>query len=191
MALPEYPDWEHPHMPVEDYLILDKKSQKIKYEYFDGELRMLAGGSSNHSAIAANLITILGTALKKTPCIVYTSDIRIKLSNSRYVHPDIVVSCDLRDNNKQGNIQHPRIVIEVLSPSTEKVDRGAKLRYYQEFPTIGDYLMVDSRKQKVEHYHKENTKTWLLTTHEKGDILELTNFNIELPLDDIYAKTHL
>lgn len=78
MALSEYPDWEYPYMPVEDYLLLDKKSKNIKYEYWDGQLYMLAGGSSNHSAIATNLARELGIALKKTPCIVYNSDVHIK-----------------------------------------------------------------------------------------------------------------
>ena len=92
MALPEYP-----FMDVEDYLALDEKARSVKYEYVDGRLRMLAGGSPDHSIIATNIVGILYGALRKTPCTVYNSDVHFKFSESRYFHPDVTVGCDERD----------------------------------------------------------------------------------------------
>lgn len=92
MALPEYP-----MISVEDYLMLDHNSKDARYEYLDGELRMLAGGSVYHPLIAANVTGLLYGHLRGKPCRVYNSDIRLQLSQSRYVYPDVTVSCDQRD----------------------------------------------------------------------------------------------
>ena len=103
-------------MDVEDYLILDKNSKDACYEYLDGEVRMLAGGSPDHSIMIANLTAAVKGPLKGGQCRVYNSDVRLQLSETRYVHPDIVVSCDQRDRSQKEVIRYPRIVIEVLSP---------------------------------------------------------------------------
>jgi Uma2 family endonuclease len=137
-------------MDVEDYLALDEKARSVKYEYLDGRLRMLAGGSPDHSIIAANIVGILYGALRKTPCTVYNSDIHFKLSESRYVHPDVTVGCDERDRGKRDSIQYPRLVIEVLSPGTENVDKGEKLEMYLDHPSIEEYILVASQKKIVE-----------------------------------------
>ena len=109
MALPP-----NPLMDVEDYLKLDQNSKNARYEYLDGELRMLAGGSTYHSAIIANLTAILGRALENGPCWVYNSDIRVKLSESRYVYPNVSVSCDQRDKELDDTIHFPCMAVEVL-----------------------------------------------------------------------------
>src|SRR5919197_1359908 len=100
---------DYPYINVEDYLALDAAAQSVRYEYIDGRLRMQAGGSPDHSIIATNLAAILNYALRKTPCIVYNSDIRFKINEYRYLHPDITISCDHRDRNQKENIQYPRL----------------------------------------------------------------------------------
>ena len=117
MALPR-----NPSMTVEEYLQLDKQSTEAKYEYIDGHVRMLAGGTPNHAKISANLIVALGGLLAHRSCGVYTSDVRVRLSETRFVYPDITVSCDGRDQTQEETIQYPKIVVEVLSPSTERYE---------------------------------------------------------------------
>ena len=140
MALPD-----GPFMSVDDYITLDDISKEARYEYLDGELLMLAGGSNDHSIIAANLIGILQQALEENPCRVYTLDIRFQLSERRYVHPDTAVSCDQNDIEQEYNINSPSFVAEVLSPTTETIDRGKKAIYYRESASIQEYLSHSER----------------------------------------------
>jgi len=128
---------EYPNIHIDDYLTLDQSSQNARYEYLEGELRMLAGGSTDHSTITTNLTGILHRLLEDETCKVYNSDMQLQLSVSRYVYPDITVTCDPRDQEPEDNrIRYPSVVVEVLSPSTEVTDRGKKLLYYQAHPTI-------------------------------------------------------
>src|SRR5437762_12214632 len=110
---------KYPVMDVEDYLILNRSSKSARYEYLDGEIRMLAGGSPDHSIIIANLTATIKGPLQGSPCRVYNSDVQLQLSKNRYVYPDITVSCDQRDQNQQEMRHYPRLVVEVLSPTTE------------------------------------------------------------------------
>lgn len=185
MALPQYPQ-----IDVGDYLILDRNSQ-MRYEYLDGELRMLAGGSTYHSRITINFASTIQQLLgDDSPCVVFSSDIRLQLSESRYVHPDITVSCDSRDHELDEIIQFPRLVVEVLSPGTEATDRGKKFLYYRECLTIQEYVMVDSLSVQVEVYHRDNEK-WTLSTFGPGSEVRLESLNIQFPIDAIYRGMKL
>lgn len=184
----EYPQF--PHMDVEDYLLLDNTSKTVKYEYLDGELRMLAGGSPDHAIIGNNMSGMLYGALRKKPCIVYSPDIRFNLSKSCYVHPDVTVSCDSRDRGKKDNIQYPCLIIEVLSPSTEAIDRGEKLEYYLEYPSLEEYVLIGSQKKSVEVYRREKD-SWRLRIYKPGSTIHLQSIDVEVAFDDIYEKTSL
>ena len=94
-------------MSVEDYLILSRNSKDTRYEYLDGDLRMLAGGSPDHSIIIANLTATIKGPLKGSQCRVYNSDVQLKLSEKRYVFPDITISCDERDRNRKKRYATP------------------------------------------------------------------------------------
>ena len=98
---------KYPVMDVEDYLILNRSSKSARYEYLDGELRMLAGGSPDHSIIIANLTATIKGPLRGSQCRVYNSDVQLQLSAKRYVYLDITVSCDERDRNQKETIRTP------------------------------------------------------------------------------------
>lgn len=183
MALPEYP-----YIDLEDYFMLDNTVKSARYEYVDGTVRMLAGGSPNHSIIANNIASLLNYALRKQPCIVYNPDVRVQLSPTRYFHPDVTVGCDPRDLEKENGIEHPRILVEVLSPSTEAIDRGEKLNLYLECPTVEEYLLVGSQKKSVEIYHREKNN-WSLSVYKAGTIIHLNSIDVDIPFDEIYEKT--
>lgn len=181
---------DDPFVDVEDYLLVDTTSKTAKYEYLDGTLYMLAGESNNHSIIAANLTAILNYALRKKSCIVYSSDVRVKLSESRYVHPDVTISYDERDSQAVNHIQYPRTVIEVLSPSTEAKDKGEKLFAYLECPSLEEYILVDSKKKFVEVYHKDKNR-WTSAISQSDDVILLQSIDLEISIEDIYAKTSI
>jgi Uma2 family endonuclease len=182
---------EYPNIHVDDYLTLDQSSQNARYEYLEGELRMLVGGSADHSTITTNLTGILHRLLEDETCKVYNSDMQLQLSTSHYVYPDITVTCDPRDQEPEDNrIHYPSVVAEVLSPSTEVTDRGKKLLYYQAHPTIQEYILANSQSILIEIYRCEKNK-WTFSTYRLGDTITLESIGVEFSVSDVYKKTSL
>jgi Uma2 family endonuclease len=182
---------EYPNITIDDYLTLDQNSQNARYEYLEGELRMLAGGSANHSIITTNLTGMLYGLLKDGPCLVLNNDMKLQLSESRYVYPDITITCDPRDQAPEDEMTHfPSVVVEVLSPSTVSVDRGKKLLYYQAHQTIQAYLLVDSQSILIEAYQREKGR-WTFSTYGLEDELEVVCLGIRFSVSDVYKKTSL
>ncbi|HAE84042.1 MAG TPA: hypothetical protein DCK85_11685 [Ktedonobacter sp.] len=177
-------------MDVEDYLILNRNSKSTRYEYLDGEIKMLAGGSPDHSIIIANLTATIKGPLKGSQCRVYNSDVQLQLSEKRYVFPDITVSCDQRDRNQKEKIHYPHVVVEVLSPTTEATDRGKKAAYYRACPTIQEYIMVDSAEVLVE-VHRREEERWTINTFEPGETVRLESLGIHFPIEEAYEGTSL
>jgi Uma2 family endonuclease len=127
-----------------EYLAWEEQ-QEIRYEYVDGEVYAMTGGTINHSQIAANLITILKNHLRGSGCRVLTSDAKVQtLAANSYSYPDVSVTCDERDRNASKYISHPCLIIEILSPSTEAYDRGNKFRRYRRSTSLQEYVLVST-----------------------------------------------
>lgn len=183
--------YDYPNITIEDYQIINHNSQSARYEYLEGELRMLAGGSADHSTIIANLTGILYGLLRDGPCKTYNSDMQLQLSEARYVYPDVTVTCDPRDEAPEDNKTHyPTVVIEVLSPGTEIADRGKKLLYYQAHPTIQEYMLADSQSILIEVYRREETR-WSFSTYKREDEVQLESLGIQFSVRDVYERTGL
>lgn len=174
----------HPATSLEDYLQLDRNSSEARYEYIDGHIRMLAGGTPDHAKISANMIGTLYGLLES----VYTSDVRVCLSETRYVYPDVSVSCDTRDQERGDMLSSPCLIIEVLSPSTEGYDRGRKMAYYRECPTVREYVLVDSVRPSIEVFKRESGKLWTYYAFGPGDEVELASLGLRFPLAKIYRN---
>lgn len=181
MALPHDP-W----MSVEEYLQLDRSSIETRYEYIDGYVRMLAGGTLDHATIGANIISILRRSLRGSPCRVFTSDARVRISRTRFVYPDASVSCDEQDRGQNDNVQSPRLVVEVLSPSTEGYDRGRKFSFYRECPAIQEYLLIDAQRPMLEVYRREKHDFWILRAYHMEEEVELTNLGVHFAVSEVY-----
>jgi Uma2 family endonuclease len=181
MALPH-----NPSMSVEEYLQLDRSSLETRYEYIDGYVTMLAGGTLDHATIGANIISILRRSLRGSSCRVFTSDARVRISRTRFVYPDASVSCDEQDRGQSDNVQSPRLVVEVLSPSTEGYDRGRKFGFYRECPTIQEYLLIDAQRPMLEVYRRERHDLWLLRAYRLDEEVELTNLGVRFPVSAVY-----
>lgn len=177
---------EHtPTMSVEEYFRLEENNPDTRYEYLDGYVYMMSGGSANHATIGGNIHTILKSLLRGGPCRTYNSDMKVRVSENRYFHPDVTVSCDARDRGTADFIQSPRLVVEVPSPTTEAFDRGRKLQCYTTCPRIEEYLLVDPRSMRIEIYRKEQKK-WIYDAFEAGDEVELTSLGVRFPVIDAY-----
>ena len=111
---------EHPQsMTVEEYFQLEESDPDTRYEYMDGQIYAMAGGTANHDTIKSNMQRILWNLLRGSPCRVYSSDMKVFISEKRYFHPDVIVTCNPHDRGTVKAIQSPRLVVEVLSPGTE------------------------------------------------------------------------
>src|SRR5713226_6653911 len=119
------------HMTVQEYFRLDYAYPDAKYEYQDGMIRLMSGGSKAHEDIALNIRLALRIQFQSGPCSVQGSDMRVQVAEGTYFLPDVTLTCDVADRQLTTTlIRSPRVVIEVLSPSTEKTDRTSKLKAY-------------------------------------------------------------
>jgi len=179
------------HITVKEYLDLDQSSPDAKYEYIDGiayDIRgpqALAGGTRAHGRIALNIAILCDRLLTGSSCQVFTSDVRVQLSASRYVYPDITISCESADW-QDNTIYDPRVVIEVLSPSTEAYDRGKKFAYYQQLASLQEYVLVSIQRQAVEVFTRTGNG-WHYQLYGSGESVHLPGLAISLPLTDVYV----
>ncbi|HYL44346.1 MAG TPA: Uma2 family endonuclease [Ktedonobacteraceae bacterium] len=171
---------------VEEYFALEESNPETRYEYIDGYVYMMAGGTVNHDTIKSNLERILWNLLRGSKCRTYSSDMRVSVSETRYYHPDVTVSCDQRNRGASKMVQFPRVVVEVLSPSTETTDRREKLKDYLACPTIEEYLLVDAQSLSIEIYQKEGQK-WVYEMFKANDEIELTSLGVHFPLTAAYV----
>ncbi|HTK10103.1 MAG TPA: Uma2 family endonuclease [Ktedonobacteraceae bacterium] len=184
---------EHPQqqkISVEEYLKLDQTSE-IRYEYIDGYAYALAGGTAAHSLLAVNMIHLLNEQLQSGPCRVFNSDMRVQLSRRRYVYPDVVVSCDVADSEGLNEIlRSPHLIVEILSPTTELYDRVQKFSYYQELPSMQEYMLISTQRQMVEIYRR-NGATWTYRRYYPGQTVELESLDIHIPFTAIYERVRV
>lgn len=173
---------------VEEYFELCRNNPDQHYEYIDGQVTMLAGGKLNHSRIAKNIIVALDILFHDGTCQAFTSDAVVKISSTRYVLPDVAITCDERDHQNNDYIQYPCVLFEVLSLSTEARDRGQKLNWYRACPTVKEYVLVNTREPLIELYRREKHPMWSYHTFEENDELTLTSLNITLPVRTIYRN---
>lgn len=178
-----------PLMTVEEYLALERSSEE-RYEYIDGRVHLMAGGTTTHGALGLAVGSIFRALLRGGSCRVYPSDVRVRISPTRYVYPDVSVSCDERDRRQVEEVRAPRVIVEVLSPSTEGYDRGDKSGYYRACPTIEEYLLVNARRAEIELYRRSGG-FWALHTFGPNDEIELMSLGIRFPVSEVYEGIDL
>ena len=172
-------------MTVEEYFQLEENEPETRYEYIDGNVYAMAGGTANHDTIKSNIQRILWSLLRGSSCRVYSSDMKVYVSEERYFHPDVTVTCDPRDRGTVKAIQSPSFIVEVLSPSTELIDRTWKLKNYCAHLTIEEYVLVDSQSFKIESYHKEQNK-WIYEAFENTDDIPLHSLGVSFSFAEAY-----
>jgi Uma2 family endonuclease len=180
-----------PHyMTVEEWRELERSNPDAKYEYIDGQAYLMSGGSLAHSRISGNALRALEDALASDTCYVYNSDASVCPAESRYTYPDISVSCDPGDQptTEKLQVQAPRVVVEVLSDSTEGKDRIRKANLYHACPTIQEYVLIATKYQAVEIQRRSGDE-WTLHLFGPDDEIELASLGIRFPLSVLYRGT--
>jgi Uma2 family endonuclease len=173
-------------MTIAEYLEWESR-QEVRHEYVNGEVYAMTGGTIPHNDIALNLYTALRPHLRSRGCRINVSDVKVEVSpTSPYYYPDIIVSCDPRDLNARKFIQSPKLIVEVLSPSTEAKDRGEKFTYYQTMPSLQEYVLISSEKIAVECYRRGEGRMWLYYPYRAGDVISLSSVEFECPIALLY-----
>jgi Uma2 family endonuclease len=175
-----------------DYLAGERVSQQ-KHEYLAGVVHMMAGTSIGHDRIAGNIYRHLGNQLEGHPCEAFTSDVKVRIRAQAaefFYYPDVTVDCSTQGNSSLF-AEAPRVIFEVLSPDTERVDRGEKLRNYQALPTLEVYGLVDQYHVAVTLYRRAGDDWVCEFLTEKTDVIALPGIGCELPLAAIYERTRL
>jgi len=175
-------------LSYEEYLELEERSDE-RHFYWDGEIFAMSGASEPHNVIETSLVIALSGALKGHPCRPYTGNLRLRSLRqpTRSAYADAVVVCG-KPNKHPGDrhaTSNPTVVFEVLSPSTERFDRGEKFAWYRSFDTLRSYVLVSQERVSVEHFHREGD-LWTLRVHGPGDQLTLPELEVSLPVDAFY-----
>src|SRR2546421_6557297 len=174
-------------MSFEQYLLLVSNSDR-RYECYYGEVRLMAGGSSNHATIALNFGVALDQALGDDAlCRPYVTDKLVRLTPTKTVIPDVVVSCDTADHGDSQIIDSPVLVVEVLSRSTEMTDRFVKLALYQAKESIQEIIFISQIIQRVEVFSRSATG-WIYHQYGTGQSFFLKSLDIEIEVRQLYRR---
>ncbi|MBD2233057.1 Uma2 family endonuclease [Phormidium tenue] len=165
--------------------------QELRYEYFDGDVFAMAGGSLPHADIALNIASLLRSQLRGR-CKVRNSDAKVGITdNGPFVYPDISVTCDDRDRTAQKFSRYPCLIVEVISPSTEAYDRGGKFALYRRLETLQEYVLVGSESKTVEIFRRDAQGNWMFIPHQENDEIQLTSVGVTVSMAEIYADVVL
>jgi len=181
------PSWVSP----EQYLEAERRAE-TKSEYFAGQVFPMPGASLRHNQIVVNLVAGLHAALAGGECQVLPSDMRLKIpATGMYTYPDVTVVCgepQLEDAHFD-TLLNPTLLIEVLSESTERYDRGRKAEHYRSIASLQEYLLVSQQEPRIERYRRHSAHEWLLSEAIGTDgVVELSSIGCALPLRGIYGR---
>lgn len=180
-----------PDISPEEYLARERVAE-TKSEYFNGETFAMSGASPAHAVIVLNVGAELRAQLRQRACTVYTSDLRVKVSpTGLYAYPDVVVVCGEPrfDDEQRDTLVNPKLIVEVLSKSTEDYDRGRKFEHYRSIDAFAEYVLIAQDKPHVEHFFRQPDNRWLLSeTRNLSDRIEVASIGAYLALADVYEK---
>lgn len=176
-------------MTLEEYLEFDYNAEG-RYEYFDGEVIEMSGGTLEHSLLGSQINFLLRRELNPKGCLVFQSDVRIKVpAMLPYRFGDVSALCGkpiYEDLGKSRLLVNPTLIVEVLSPSTENYDREEKFKAYKSIESLREYILVSQVKKFVTLFAKHNEKFWFQSEYVEGETLKIESLDCQLSVDEIY-----
>ncbi len=171
------------------YLAFERSSTR-KHEYFDGEIVAMSGGTVAHNLISGNMFASLHTQLRGAGCRAFTSDLRLKvMATGLHTYPDVTVVCGHFQfvDESRDTLMNPVVIIEVLSPSTERYDRGMKFQNYRTIATLQEYILIAQDKPQIEHYVRQASGRWIFEeAQEVTELITLPSIHCRLAMSDVY-----
>ncbi|MEE9356559.1 MAG: Uma2 family endonuclease [Methylococcaceae bacterium] len=179
------------NLPISSEQYLDGELEaETKHEYIDGEVNAMAGAGDAHAAVSGNAFALIKSHLRGSGCRTYFADMKVRIGKDEaFFYPDVMVCCDPTDQLPEQNYvkNSPKLIIEVLSPSTENKDRGKKFILYRKLPSLEEYVLIDPREYYVEMYRRQADKQWMLFSHEGAEsLLEFASIGLRCTLVDLY-----
>ncbi|MDB9317081.1 Uma2 family endonuclease [Nodularia spumigena] len=182
---------EESYMSPQEYLEWEE-TQEVKYEYINGEVFAMTGGTIPHTTIALNLAAALKGHLRGGKCRAFMADAKLGVSeNGPFHYPDVMVSCHPRDKKAIKFIQYPCLIVEVLSPGTEAYDRGGKFTQYRRIATLQEYVLIDAQKMSLDCFRLNDRGLWELHPYAEGDEVHLSSVDFRFPLSLVYEDVEL
>ena len=179
------------HYSFAEYLALEEQAE-YKSEYFDGRIVAMAGASANHNRISGNAFKLLSSAIEGKPCETFINDLKVWVkSRRRGFYPDVLLVCGPLEffEQRTDTITNPKVIIEVLSPSTERIDRSDKFHAYWTLESFEEYLLIDQYRVQVEYFRRDHAQLWELQVFtDIEDKVMLKSVGVELSVAQIYQK---
>jgi len=173
------------YLSVEEYLE-GEKDNSIRHEYIDGQIYAMVGASDRHNRIARNICNRLDDYLGDGPCEAFISDMKVWVSDTVFYYPDVVVACDPPSVDPYYR-KKPVLIVEVSSPSTERVDRSEKLLAYKQVKSLKEYVIISQNRLHIEIFRRQRGGRWqweMLT--ESGEELRLESVGLTLSVAQVY-----
>jgi Uma2 family endonuclease len=176
-----------PVFTAEDYLAWES-AQLDRHEFLDGEVFALAGAEDRHVTVSMNIAFALRQHLSGSPCRTYMSDMRLHIAAANsYFYPDVLVTCSALDLASALVKTEPKLIIEVLSPSTAAYDRGLKFSHYRSLASLEEYVLIDLDTRSTDDYHKGADGLWVLHPFARGESVSLASVALELSAAQLFA----
>lgn len=178
-----------PYMSYADFVIFEEQSL-TKHEWLDGVVYDMSGGTLDHSGIKVSVTVMLVSLLRGKRCRVFNSDLAVRvLATGLFTYPDASVLCSSPEMDPQNKnaVTNPRIIVEVLSDSTEKYDRGEKFAHYRRIPSLMEYVLVSQNEQCIEVHRRTSAGEWEMEKALAGQTIMLKSIECELSVDDVYV----
>ena len=175
-------------MSVEEYLAMDRDAE-VKSEYHDGEVFEIEGATWAHAVIGGNVTWVLKVRLDGTPCTV-AIPVRVQISATKFVYPDLVVVCGtpVLASKRSENLTNPKVIVEILSPSTGGYNYGRKFSLYGTLASFEEYVLIAQDEPRVDVFRKGEGNHWIMGRYSGLEsVAKLESLGIELPLTQIYS----
>jgi len=177
-----------PIFSAADYLAWEA-AQSERHEFVDGEVFAMAGAEDRHVTVAGNLYIALRQHLSGSACRTYMSDMRLHVAAANsYFYPDVLVTCSPLDLANAMVKSAPKLIVEVLSPTTAAYDRGLKFSHYRTLPSLEEYLLVDLDTRATDCYRKGADGLWVLHPFARGEAVELASVALTVTAAQLFAE---
>ncbi|NVZ07843.1 Uma2 family endonuclease [Allochromatium humboldtianum] len=181
-----------PSLSFDDWLDGERASFETRYEYVDGEVFAMSGGTAEHAIIIGNIHGQLWMQMKGRPCQVYASDMKLRIQAAEAgKYPDLMALCGEQQfhDGRRDLLLNPSLIVEVLSSSTEAYDRGDKFALYRRLPSLREYLLVAQHRVQLELYTRGDDERWMLTSvDDLAGFVHLSSVGCTLTVAEVYDK---
>ena len=171
-------------MTLAEFLVWEE-AQPERHEFYRGETYAMVGGSLRHNRVVLNLASRIGDHLDGTPCQVFAENVKAELAEG-FLYPDVMVTCGKAEAGDEQTVTDPKLIIEVLSPSTKGYDQRDKFVLYRSLPSLLEYALIDPSERRVEVFTRTDAGAWLLVDQTKANTLTLSSIDLMLPMEAVF-----